>query len=95
MMIATWKGKEIARSNDTVVVENNHYFPQSDVHMDLLEPTDLITHCPWKGESSYFNVKVDGNVNENAAWTYKDPKDAAKEIKNRIAFMKGVKVTKE
>lgn len=95
MIIATWKGKEIARSNDTVVVENNHYFPEEDVHMELLESTDLTTTCPWKGKSNYYNIMVDGDVNKNGAWTYKDPKEAAKEIKNRIAFMNGVKVTKE
>ena len=95
MMIATWKGKELARSNDTVVVENNHYFPEADVHMELLEPTDLTTTCPWKGEANYYSITVDDEVNKDAAWTYKNPKDAAKEIKNRIAFWKGVKVTKE
>lgn len=95
MIIATWKGKEIARSNDTVVVENNHYFPEEDVHMELLKSTDLTTTCPWKGKASYYSIMVDDDVNKNAAWTYKEPKDAAKEIKNRIAFMNGVKVTKE
>lgn len=95
MIVATWKGKEIARSHDTVVVENNHYFPVEDVHMDILKATDLLTTCPWKGQASYFDVIVDDAVNKNAAWTYKEPKDAAKEIKNRIAFYKGVIVSKE
>ncbi len=95
MMIATWKGKEVARSSDTVVVENNHYFPEQDVHMELLKPTDLHTTCPWKGEASYYDVMVEDDVNNNAAWTYKEPKEAAKEIRNHIAFFKGIKVTKE
>ncbi len=95
MIVATWNGKEIARSHDTVVVENNHYFPEKDVHMEFLLPTELVTTCPWKGKANYYDVMVDDDINSNAAWTYKDPKDAAKEIKNHIAFYKGVKVHKE
>ena len=89
---ARWNGKEIARSEDTVVVEGNHYFPREDVREDLLEPSDTTSHCPWKGDASYYSVRGGQEVNENAAWFYPQPKDAAENIRDRIAFWKGVEV---
>jgi uncharacterized protein (DUF427 family) len=91
-MKATWSHAEIARSDDTVVVEGNHYFPPDSVNKDYLQPSSTHTICPWKGEASYYNVVVNGETNKDAAWYYLEPKDAAAEIKNRIAFWRGVKV---
>ena len=92
-MKAIWNGSVIAESDDTIVIENNHYFPPDAVKKEFL--TDSVTHtiCPWKGQASYFNIEVDGKANNDAAWYYPTPKDAAKEIKNYIAFWKGVKVS--
>ena len=92
MATATWNGTVIASSDDTVVVEGNHYFPRDAVSATL---TDSATHtvCPWKGTASYLSVEVDGQVNRDAAWYYPEPKDAASEIKDRVAFWKGVTVT--
>lgn len=83
----------IAESDDTVVVEGNHYFPPSSVRADLLSPSDHSTHCPWKGDASYYDVVVDGERTENAAWYYPAPKDAAAEIKDHVAFYPVVAVT--
>ena len=84
MAKATWNGVVIAESDDTVVVEGNHYFPRdSDTH----------TVCPWKGTASYHSLEVDGTTNPAAAWYYPEPKDAAKEITDRVAFWRGVEVT--
>lgn len=92
MVQATWNGTVIARSDDTVVVEGNHYFPADAVTEGVLKPSDTTTVCPWKGTASYHTVVVDGQENRDAAWYYPEPKDAAKEIKGRIAFWKGVTV---
>ena len=92
MATASWNGTTIASSDDTVVVEGNHYFPRESVTATLL-PSDASSVCPWKGTASYFSVEVDGEVNRDAAWVYPEPQDAAKEIKDRIAFWKGVQVT--
>lgn len=92
MATASWNGTVLASSDDTVVVEGNHYFPREAVTATLL-PSDSSSVCPWKGTASYFSVEVDGQVNADAAWVYREPKDAAKEIKDRIAFWKGVEVT--
>lgn len=92
MATATWNGTTIAQSDDTVVVEGNHYFPREAVTATLKE-SDTHTVCPWKGTASYYSVEVDGAVNEDAAWYYPAPKDAASEIKDRVAFWKGVQVT--
>lgn len=92
MVKAVWNGETIADSDDTVVVENNHYFPRDAVKMDRLVPSETVSHCPWKGEASYYSIKAGGVTNADAAWTYKDPKDEAKEIKDRVAFWKGVEV---
>jgi uncharacterized protein (DUF427 family) len=83
----------IADSDDTVVVEGNHYFPLDSVEKTFLRDSDKHTHCPWKGQASYYDVVVDGKVNEAAAWYYANPKPAAKEITGRVAFWRGVQVT--
>jgi uncharacterized protein (DUF427 family) len=92
MAKAMWNGAVIAESDNTVMVEGNHYFPIASVNADLLEPSSKQTSCPWKGEASYYSLKVDGNVNADAAWYYPTPKDAAKEIKDHVAFWRGVTV---
>jgi len=92
MTTATWNGKTIAESTNTVIVEGNHYFPRGSVTATLV-PTTKTTSCPWKGTASYYSIDVDGEVNQDAAWTYPTPKDAAAEIKDHIAFWRGVVVT--
>jgi uncharacterized protein (DUF427 family) len=91
-MKAIWNNAEIADSDETVVVEGNHYFPPESVNKDYLQPSPTHTTCPWKGEASYYNVVVNGETNKDAAWYYPEPKDAAAEIKNRVAFWRGVVV---
>jgi uncharacterized protein (DUF427 family) len=92
MATATWNGTVIAQSDDTVVVEGNHYFPKDSVSATLSDSATT-SICPWKGTASYYSVEVDGAKNADAAWYYPEPKDAAKEIKDRVAFWKGVVVT--
>ena len=92
-MKAIWNGAILADSDDTVVVEGNHYFPPESVHSEYLRPSETHTNCHWKGEASYHDIVIDGNVNKDAAWYYPDPSEAAKEIKGRIAFWKGVRIT--
>ncbi|MDQ2938572.1 MAG: DUF427 domain-containing protein [Acidobacteriota bacterium] len=91
-MKATWNDAVLADSDDTVVVEGNHYFPRDSVNKEYFEQSASHTTCPWKGEASYYSVVVDGETNKDAAWYYPDPKAAAAEIKDRIAFWRGVKV---
>ena len=91
-MKATWKDTVIAESDDTVVVEGNHYFPAESVRQEHLQPSTKHTTCPWKGEASYYDVVVGEDINADAAWYYPDPKPAASEIKDRIAFWRGVTV---
>jgi uncharacterized protein (DUF427 family) len=91
-MKAIWNNEIIAESNDTIVVEGNHYFPSSSVNATLLRPSETHTTCPWKGVASYYSIEVNGQINKDAAWYYATPKDAAKQIKERVAFWKGVKV---
>ena len=91
-MKATWNGTVIAQSDDTVVVEGNHYFPADAVDQNLLRPSDTHTVCPWKGTASYWTLEVDGARNADAAWYYPEPKDAAAQIRDRVAFWKGVTV---
>ena len=93
MATATWNGTVIAQSDDTVIVEGNHYFPIGSVNAGLLAPSDHTSVCPWKGTSSYYDVVVGGEHNPAAAWYYPEPKQAAAEIKNRVAFWHGVTVT--
>ena len=90
-MKAIWKDAVIAESDDTIVVEGNHYFPPDALNGDHFEESSHTT--TWKGKASYYTVVVDGDRNENAAWTYPDPKDAASEIKDYVAFWNGVDVT--
>jgi uncharacterized protein (DUF427 family) len=91
-MKARWKNAVLAESDKTVVVEGNHYFPPEAVHRQYLKPSNSHTTCPWKGQASYYHVEVDGDVNEDAAWYYPDPQDAAISIKDHVAFWKGVEV---
>lgn len=92
MATATWNGTTIASSDDTVVVEGNHYFPRESVTATLT-PSPTTSVCPWKGTASYYSLEVDGEVNTDAAWYYPAPKDAAAQIKDRVAFWKGVQVS--
>jgi len=92
MPTARWNGAVIAESDDTVIVEGNHYFPPESVNEALLEASASHTNCPWKGVASYKNLLVDGKRNPDAVWYYPDPKPAAAEIKGRYAFWKGVTV---
>ena len=85
-MRARWNDTVIAESDDTVVVEGNHYFPADSVRSDLLVASETTTVCPWKGTASYYSLSVDGKENPDAAWVYPDPKDAAAEIKDHVAF---------
>lgn len=91
-MKAIWKGKVIAESDDTVVVEGNHYFPEDALNKDYFVSSEQHSVCPWKGEASYFHVEVDGERNRDAAWFYPDPKPLAEKIKGRVAFWRGVEV---
>lgn len=94
-MEAKWNNKTVASSNNTVVVEGNHYFPEDSINKELFKPSTHTTTCPWKGTAKYYNIEVDGKTNENAAWYYPEPKDAASQIKNHVAFWKGVKVSED
>jgi len=89
---AYWSGKLIADSDACVVVEGNQYFPVEAVNQEFLQPSSHTTVCPWKGTAHYYHIEVDGLKNENAAWYYPDPFDAAKQIRGRVAFWKGVRV---
>ncbi len=91
-MKAIWNDTVIAESDDTVVVEGNHYFPLDAAVPGGLTPTETHSVCPWKGTASYYSVQVDGGTNVDAAWTYPEPKPAAAQIKDRVAFWKGVRV---
>ena len=92
MARAIWNGTVLAESNDTEVVEGNHYFPAESLNTDYFRPSDHTTVCGWKGTASYYDIVVDGQENRQAAWYYPTPKDAAANIKGRIAFWKGVTV---
>lgn len=91
-MKAIWNGTVIAESDDTVVVEGNHYFPIASVNKEYLVDSDLTSVCPWKGTASYKHVKVEGSVNQDAMWIYKEPSVAAAKIKDHVAFWRGVEV---
>jgi uncharacterized protein (DUF427 family) len=93
-MKAIWKDKVIAESDDTVVIEGNHYFPRESVNDEYLKESDTHTYCFWKGKASYYDIEVNGELNKDAAWYYPDPSKMAEEVKDRIAFWKGVEVTK-
>jgi len=91
-MKAIWKNQILAESNETVIVENNHYFPPSSLKKKFFIASDSTSHCPWKGEASYFSIIVSGEENTDAAWYYPAPKDAAKNIKDYVAFWRGVEM---
>jgi uncharacterized protein (DUF427 family) len=91
-MKALWNNAVLAESDKTIVVEGNHYFPPQAINEQHFQPSDTHTTCPWKGEASYYNVVVDGQVNQDAAWFYPETKPAAAEIKNYVAFWRGVKI---
>ncbi|HEY6186953.1 MAG TPA: DUF427 domain-containing protein [Pyrinomonadaceae bacterium] len=92
-MKAIWNDTVLAESDDTIVVEGNHYFPPASVRQEHFRESSTHTHCPWKGEASYYDVVVGDKVNRDAAWYYPKPKSAAQQIANRIAFWRGVTVT--
>lgn len=92
MVRATWRGALLAESDDTVVVEGNHYFPVDSLRREHFQPSDHRSVCPWKGAASYYDVVVDGSVNPGAAWFYPDPKPPAESIRGRVAFWRGVRV---
>lgn len=91
-MKAIWNGVVIAESDQTVVVEGNHYFPLESVKKEYLMDSDLTTVCPWKGTATYKHLKVEGQINQDAMWTYEQPKEAAGQIKGHVAFWRGVEV---
>ncbi|MFT5145048.1 MAG: hypothetical protein ACI80V_000781 [Rhodothermales bacterium] len=91
-MKAVWNGTVLAESDDTVVVDGNHYFPDSALNKEFFRPSQVTTICAWKGTASYFDVVVDGAENAASAWYYPDPKPAASRVGGRVAFWKGVKV---
>ncbi len=93
MTRASWNGVVIAESDDTVVVEGNHYFPRESVRAQYLRDSDTHSICPWKGVASYHTLEVDGQRNPDAAWYYPEPKDAAAQIRDRVAFWKGVDIS--
>lgn len=93
-MKAIWKDTILAESENTSIVENNHYFPPESLNRKFFEPSDTTSDCPWKGRANYYHIQIGEDTNRDAAWFYPQPKDAAKEIKNHVAFWKGVKVEK-
>jgi uncharacterized protein (DUF427 family) len=94
-MQAIWNGAVIAESDETIVVEGNHYFPRESIDESYFVSSENHTVCPWKGTASYFHVEVDGKRNPNAAWFYPTPKQAASEIADYVAFWHGVEVREE
>ena len=92
MAKAMWNGAVLAESDDTTVVEGNHYFPREAVNWAYFRDSDHATICPWKGVASYYDIEVDGEVNRNAAWYYAEPSAAAARIKDHVAFWRGVRV---
>ncbi len=93
-MKAIWNGKVIAESDETIVIEGNHYFPPGSVKKEYLQTSNTHTVCPWKGAASYYDLEIDGIKNKDAAWYYPQPKPMAKGIKDYIAFWKGVEIVK-
>ncbi len=93
-MKAIWNGEVIAESDDTVVVEGNHYFPPSQIRKEFYKSSDTHTVCPWKGTAIYYSLEVEGKVNKDAAWYYPETSTLANNIKGYVAFWKGVEVKK-
>lgn len=92
-MKATWKDAKIAESDETVVVEGNHYFPANAIDMSFLTPSNKKTNCPWKGTASYYTINVRGDLNVDACWYYPETREAAKNIQGYVAFGRGVEIT--
>lgn len=92
-MKAVWNGAVLAESDETVVVEGNHYFPPESINTEYFRPSDSHTVCPWKGTASYYDIVVDGQINKDSAWFYPDTKPAAENVRGYVAFWKGVRVT--
>jgi len=93
MTRAIWNDRVIAESDDCIEIENTKYFPADSIKKEFFLPSETKTNCPWKGEASYYTLKVEGLKNIDAAWFYPNPKEKAKQIKDRIAFWKGVEIT--
>lgn len=93
MTKATWNGAVVAESDDTVVLEGNHYFPANSLNKEFFQQSATTSHCPWKGAANYYSLVVNGETNEDAAWYYPEPSIAAANIKGRVAFWKGVKIS--
>ena len=91
-MKAIWNSTILAESNETIVVEKNHYFPVSSLKMEFFIPSETTSHCPWKGDANYYSVMVKGEENKDSAWYYQNPKKAAQEIKEHVAFWNGIDV---
>ncbi|WP_258100133.1 DUF427 domain-containing protein [Marinoscillum pacificum] len=91
-MKAFWNNQLIAESDDTIVIEGNHYFPPSAIKKEFFSENDTHTVCPWKGTASYYTLQVEGKENKDAAWYYPEAKDLAKNIEGYVAFWKGVEV---
>ena len=91
-MKAIWKDTVIAESDETIIVEGNHYFPPNSINQKFFQSNNHHTTCPWKGIANYHNIVVNGEVNSNAAWYYPNPNSAASNIKDYLAFWKGVRV---
>ena len=91
-MKAIWNNTVIAESDDTVIIENNHYFPAESIKKEFFRSSSTHTTCPWKGQASYYTLEVDGKENPDAAWYYPEPSELAKGIKGSVAFWKGVEV---
>ena len=92
MTKAIWNGVILAESDQTEMVEGNHYFPPESINTEYFQENSSTSICPWKGTASYYDITVDGNTNAGGAWVYKNPKSAAKQIKDHIAFWRGVRV---
>jgi uncharacterized protein (DUF427 family) len=91
-MKAIWHNEVLAESDKTIVIEGNHYFPAASVRREFFRHSNTHTTCPWKGEASYYDIVVDEAVNHDAAWYYPEPKTAAEQIKDYVAFWRGVRV---
>jgi uncharacterized protein (DUF427 family) len=89
---AIWQNAVLAESDQTIVVEGNHYFPPDSIRQEYMNPSETHTTCPWKGQASYYHVRIGEQTNPDAAWYYPEPKEAASSIKNYVAFWRGVKV---
>ena len=92
MVKAVWNGVVLAESDNTVIVEGNHYFPVESLNKTYFSESSTHTTCPWKGVANYYDIQVDGQVNKDAAWFYPKTKEAATSIKGRVAFWRGVRV---